>query len=348
MAARKAQANSLVWAVSSYRAGENSQIRGLVERLGVPWELKKLAYNAAAGPLGVLRQVSVLGVEGTRSSPLEGPWPDLIVSAGVKNEPVCRWIRRQSGGRTRLVFLGRVWASYELFDLIITTPQYRLPERNNILHRTTTLHGITRTGLAQAAEPWRTKFSTLPRPRIGVLLGGNSGPYVLGRAAAHRLVKILNEACATGGSALITTSARTSKVVSEVLGSKLDCPFYLHEQNVSSGDNPYFGILELADRFIVSGDSVAMLSEAAGTGKPVQIFPLPDDGSEDFSVKAKAYQALMRWGPNRLSRDVSLFHDQFLLDGGGRDLEDTLERVRALLIGSEAENSSNDSEVGCS
>ena len=71
MAARKAQANSLVWAVSSYRAGENSQIRGLVERLGVPWELKKLAYNAAAGPLGVLRQVSVLGVEGARSSPLD-------------------------------------------------------------------------------------------------------------------------------------------------------------------------------------------------------------------------------------------------------------------------------------
>ena len=36
--------------------------------------------------------------------------------------------------------------------------------------------------------------------------------------------------------------------------------------------NPYLGILAHADCFIVTGDSVNMVSEAIATGKPVHVF----------------------------------------------------------------------------
>jgi len=38
-----------------------------------------------------------------------------------------------------------------------------------------------------------------------------------------------------------------------------------------SGDNPYFAFLALADAIVATEDSVNMVTEAAGTGKPVYI-----------------------------------------------------------------------------
>jgi mitochondrial fission protein ELM1 len=38
------------------------------------------------------------------------------------------------------------------------------------------------------------------------------------------------------------------------------------------GDNPYLGILALADRLVVTGDSVSMVSEALATPHPVEVF----------------------------------------------------------------------------
>ena len=42
-----------------------------------------------------------------------------------------------------------------------------------------------------------------------------------------------------------------------------------------SGDNPYFGMLALADLIVVTQDSVSMISEAAATTAPVMIASLP-------------------------------------------------------------------------
>jgi uncharacterized protein len=81
-----------VWAIASYRAGENSQINGLANRLGAAVDIKRLRHNSFAGPLGLLRSVSCRGIDRAASDPLTPPWPALIISAGVKNEPVCRWI----------------------------------------------------------------------------------------------------------------------------------------------------------------------------------------------------------------------------------------------------------------
>jgi mitochondrial fission protein ELM1 len=41
------------------------------------------------------------------------------------------------------------------------------------------------------------------------------------------------------------------------------------------GENPYFGLLALADAIIVTMDSVSMVSEAAATAASVLVAPLP-------------------------------------------------------------------------
>jgi mitochondrial fission protein ELM1 len=339
-----------VWAVASYRAGENSQISGLANRLGGEVVTKRLRYNGWAGPLGLVRATSRGGIDSAGSDALVPPWPDILISAGLKNEPVCRWIKATSGGHTRIVFLGRTWARRSVFDLVVTTPQYRLPAEPNVVHNLMTQHGVTPERLAADRSRWEARFAELPRPVLGVLIGGDSGPFVLGRRAARRLARQINRMVdVRGGSAIITTSSRTRLEVAGALEAALSVPAVLHRYRANDPQNPYFGILALADAFVVTSDSVAMLSEAAATGCAVHIFDLgaADMEGSDRTAKSLSYRAMMALLPKRLSRDIGLFHEAFIAAGHGtwseasyrtgsrtaaEEIEATVARVRATLL----------------
>jgi uncharacterized protein len=172
---------------------------------------------------------------------------------------------------------------------------------------------------------------------------------VLGPRAARRLAAQINAmVAARGGSALITTSARTRPVVADVIEQALTIPARLHRYRRDDPNNPYFGVLSLADAFVVTSDSVAMLSEAAATGRPIHIFDLAGPGPDgrDHSVKAASYRLMMSLLPRRLSRDIGLFHEAFIAAGHGswsldcyggcstaaaREIDATVARVRGLL-----------------
>ena len=77
----------------------------------------------------------------------------------------------------------------------------------------------------------------------------------------------------------VTASRRTGAANLERIQRSLhDCPADFWN---GDGDNPYFGMLGLADFIVVTGDSVNMVSEAFATGKPVYVFQL-DGGSRKF------------------------------------------------------------------
>jgi mitochondrial fission protein ELM1 len=156
------------------RVGDNSQVLGLGEALGWPLVEKHFIYTPWEKLVNLPFGSHVLGVVKERSSALEAPWPDLVISAGRKNEPIARYIRKQADKRVRLIHVGRPWAKPSTWDLVITTPQYRLPRDPNIVHNETPLHRVTRARLDEAARAWEARVAHLPRPRIAVLAGGNS------------------------------------------------------------------------------------------------------------------------------------------------------------------------------
>src|SRR5262250_2513041 len=91
---------------------------------------------------------TLLGLDRQRSSRIAPPWPDLVIGAGRPTEAVALWLRRHANPNVRLVYLGTPWAPLDRFDLVITTPQYRLPQRANVLHNSLPLHGLTPERLA--------------------------------------------------------------------------------------------------------------------------------------------------------------------------------------------------------
>ncbi|MEJ2130394.1 MAG: ELM1/GtrOC1 family putative glycosyltransferase [Gammaproteobacteria bacterium] len=305
--------------MASYRAGENAQIMGLVEALPWPYRWVELSYRSRGALQRLIRGVGLLGIDRRRSTGFSPPWPDVLVSAGLRNEPVARWVKRESRGRTRLVFLGRTWAALEHFDLVITTPQYRLPVRDNVLHNPTTLHRVTPSRLAEEGAAWRADLGALPQPRIGVLLGGDSGPHPFRARAAALLGRLVNaRAQSMAGSVLVTTSARTHPDAVRAFEEALGVPAYVYRWRPDAGGNPYFALLALADELVVTGDSIAMLSEAMASGKPVYIFDLDlrrYGASLESTLKSRLYRGLMRVGPRRLSRDISIVHERLVREG---------------------------------
>ncbi len=358
------------WLMMGHKAGDNTQILALAEALGWPFEIKRLVYRRTELLTNLLAGPTLKGLVREKSSPLEPPWPELVISAGRRNEPLVRWIQRQAGGRRRikLVHVGRPWALHECFDLIVTTPQYRLPDKPHILQNELPLHRVTPERLADAADRWRGRLAHLPRPYVSVLLGGQAGPYNFDRENgallgfwASRMAQEL------GGSVLATTSARTPPKAADAFAEQLEAPHFLYRYRRDDPDNPYFALLGLADRVIVTCDSMSMLAEACATGKPVFIFdllrgpgsnrpPVPREARirgrsllerlADWHPRPTIYRIGMRIGPRRLTRDVTLIHRRQVEAGRAvwlgqpwpgdrsppppRDLERAVARVRAL------------------
>ena len=255
-----------VWLLLGHKAGDNAQVRSLAAALGWPAEAHHLRYRATEILTNRLLGPNLAGIDAASAAGLVPPWPDLLLTSGRRNEPVARWIRQASGNQTRLVHLGRPWAALDCFDLIVSTPQYRLPAADNVLEIDLPLHGIDAAKLEAARTRWSAELAGLPGPRIAVLVGGNSGSFLM---TSDRVRQMLDQACemarSTGGSLLITDSARTPAAVRECLFRPLDVPHTAFRWGTPAAENPYTGFLALADQFIVTGDSVSMVAEACAT-----------------------------------------------------------------------------------
>ena len=259
--------------LSSPRAGERTQLFGLAEAMGSPFEIKHIAHRPFGAALELLGGEHLHGIDLERSDALEAPWPDVVLLAHQSNENVAHWIRQQSGGRTRLVLLGRPWAPVDEFDLVVTTPQYDLPEAANVLHNPLPLHRVSAERLTQAGAKWEPRVAHLPRPYITVLVGGSSGPYVFDDAAAVRLGREVSELARESLAAVCwSPPARVprhprSRRSSPRSTAGLPAPLVRWGQS-----EPILRISGPADRIVVTADSISMIAEACATGRPVEMF----------------------------------------------------------------------------
>ena len=260
-----------VWVLHDGKPGMRSQALGLAEAAGLPFHEKVLSVAAPWAWLPPqLWPASLAGLPAAGGPPTP-PWPDLVIGCGRNAVGPALAIRRASGGRTLAVHIQDPRAARREFALLIVPEHDRLRGPNVVVTRGA-LHRVTPMRLA--AE--RTRFpelDRLPRPIVGVLIGGANRSYRLG---LDRLGEIADAIAAvlrrTGGSAVVTTSRRTGATGTALLSQRLaGLPAAVWD---GSGANPYFAYLAVADAILVTADSVSMISEAAATGKPVHIIAL--------------------------------------------------------------------------
>jgi hypothetical protein len=131
--------------------------------------------------------------------------------------------------------------------------------------------------LENATALWRSRLADNPRPLTALMVGGPTGGLRFDLETAHDLFeKTLESVEESGGSLYITTSRRTPRDVVEML--RRGCPesarLFEFDSEAPPSENPYHALLALADRFIVTTDSVSMMVEVARLGRSLSIYPL--------------------------------------------------------------------------
>ena len=166
-----------VWVLTEGRAGDNAQVLALARALELPYRVLTLEGNSP--PQMILdRIIDFLGLDRKpRRLPADTPhaWPDLVIAIAGGSVSTVRRVVRASGGTTRSVQLGRPVASLGRFDLVVTTPQYGIPEAPNVLNAAlpfgTAAQDEERTAATAARTGWAMRPSSeSSRPRLGLRL----------------------------------------------------------------------------------------------------------------------------------------------------------------------------------
>lgn len=262
-----------IWVIPGNRPGDDAQVFALAEELGLPFETRKLIYNQSFWPGRGLTGVSHASVRSDiRQKTLVPPWPDLIIFVGRRSVPVARWIREQSGGRTKLVFIGHPRVDASTFDLVFTTRQYRTPTGPSMR-----LHSVAMSRYRErmkATEEERAWLDSLPRPHFLLMLGGETRHWSMRpRSIAEKAAVLAKRAERAGGSLIVARSARTSEELLDAIEERLEragC-----EWRVVRSEFPRFQLLlEDGDVLFPTADSISMISESAIMHRPVGIVPI--------------------------------------------------------------------------
>jgi mitochondrial fission protein ELM1 len=291
-------------------------VLALAQALGLPFEEKRLSYNWLRRlPAGWLR-ASFASVEAASRLQLEGEPPDLTISTGLRSVPVVRELRRRSGGRTRLVHLGFPRISPCHFDLVVTTPEYPVPDAPNVIRIP---FALTPHATHEIDQSDRELLSAYPRPHRLLLIGGPTLYWHLPEQGISAAVaKLLESTARDGGSILAVGSPRTPVELLGTVRETLEAastPFLFEP-----GDGPpaYPALIESADEIYVTADSVAMVADAVTTGKPVGIIPIARSslGKAMMSVVDR-----LRPGRRLYPRDLRFFWKALDEHGFGGTLE---------------------------
>ena len=262
---------SSVWVLADDRMGNVNQLLGIAEALNMPFLRKDIRYTRWVRLPNLVRGASLVGITRETGDKLMAPWPDVVLSAGRRSFPVARWIKKQSGGKTKIVQLmnpGR--AGFKQADLIVLPvhDNYKGYSKN-VMHVSGAPHRITSRRLQDERQVWSDTLGRFLSPRLSLIVGGATKDKPFTEKMA---LQLLNGVMALQPvSILVTTSRRTPPEVITILKEKLpkECFFY---EFGNPAPNPYFGLLSYADMVVVTGDSISMCSECCASGVPVFIF----------------------------------------------------------------------------
>jgi mitochondrial fission protein ELM1 len=261
-----------IWVLPGNRSGDDAQVYALAEELGLPFETRPMVYNWRFRLGGRYMGASAISiVKEVREKTLVPPWPDLILIAGKHPVPVARWVQKQSGGRTRLVFIGHPRVPPETFDLVYTTRSYLTPEGASIRLLPVALSRYREPPTPTAEE--QAWLDSLPRPHLLLMLGGDTRHWkMLPGSIAQSAAKLARRAQRSGGSLIVVGSPRTRDQVLDAIEQRLEGSSC--EWRVVRHDFPAFRVLlDDADELFPTFDSVSMISESVITGKPTGIVP---------------------------------------------------------------------------
>lgn len=262
----------LIWVLTGAKAGDNAQVLRAAGAIGLPFVAKAITLRPDFETAKPAVRPSLHHIDREASAPLEPPWPDLVLAIGRRLSLVALWIKQQSEGQARIALFNAPKGSAEDFDLVIAPVYYKLADHPRLLRIGLPLIALDEGRVEEARSAFAGTIGAMPKPLTALLLGGGTSNL---RLSPGEAVAIFQRARASAGSIYVSTSRRTDPRIAEALAPVLAPGDRLFRWAPNAASNPYFGLAAVADRFVVTGDSLSMIVEIARLGRPLAIAELP-------------------------------------------------------------------------
>ena len=265
----------LVWLLLDDRPGHATQVTGLAKRMNWPFVAHQLEFNFMNRLPNPLLGGSLMSLSGQGRAKLKPPFPDLVIGMGRRIVPVARWIKRQSGGRTRIVLLGRkAMGNPADIDLIVSCVHFGQVPRDGLFELVVPPTQVDAESLAAARLARPNPIAALRKPQVVLLVGGPTAQHRFDtRSAGQMAVRIAKATDELGGDLAIVTSRRTPMEAIDAMRTAAPTA-HIHVWQTASKDNPYLSYLANADLLVVTGESESMIAEGSASGRPLTIYPL--------------------------------------------------------------------------
>lgn len=269
-----------IWILQTHAFGDNEQCLALAEAIDRPYVIKHLDWVAGRQQDRILTRRllsnSEDGARRRRALGLQAPWPSLIVCCGRRASRVAFWIKAQSGGRTRIVSIGRAHRAVKDYDLLVGTPQFMLPTRPNVigLHLPLVRPRARNAGAVVVA----------PKPWFTILLGGEVKEFDTAESTLKEIaLRAQMAADCHSGSVIVCTSRRTPEAWIEAVEGALFrprvyrwSPSPANDNHANDNSNPYDTLLHQSACLFVTADSASMILDGCGSGTPTYIIESPE------------------------------------------------------------------------
>lgn len=203
------------------------------------------------------------------------PYPDIVIGVGRLSVIPTLFLRNY----VKTIFIQNPRISPKFFDCVIVPHHDRL-RGENVIEVIGALHSISPEKIKKISKG---NFSSL-KNTIAVFIGGHSKHCLYTEEIIINLCEKLLKFHEEGHNLLISTSRRTHKnhynLIRLIMKDKAHYIWDLKDPN------PYLSFLAAADKFIVTSDSISMMSELCSTGKPTYIY--------DVGIKKEKFQMFIK------------------------------------------------------
>ena len=268
-----------IWVISDGTMGMLAQSLALVQAMEMDFHDVRIFASPIYRLFPQLGAMPLMPISPRRSDRKLGPpWPEIVITCGKRMAGAALAIKRLNGGKTKLVHIQdpRIDPSY--FDVMV------VPEHDDLAHQghahvissRGALNRLTHQQIKKQAKDVKRGLRKTAQPITAVMIGGHNRRYKASAGDFKRLAGELRQFAKQNNRFLyLVSSRRTPKAGIAALREGLaDWPHQIWD---GDGDNPYPGILGLADDVIVTSDSVNMTCEACFTGLPVYIANLREE-----------------------------------------------------------------------
>lgn len=257
-----------VWVLTDGKAGDEQPLIGLAEAMGATPIVRRITPRRAFAWLMPWGPIDPRDAPQKVGSPLAPPFPDICLATGRRAVAYLRALKSLSPTTFCVLFKDPRIRRHKA-DLLIVQ-QHDAPRGENVLVVTTAPNRMSPARLEDARHAMADRLDSLPRPRVTVLIGGDSRHHQFSEGDIKRLLGGLEAKLDAGSALMITASRRTPPPLATALAELAKRPNVLFWDG--TGDNPLLAYLAWADEIVVTADSTNMVGEAATLGVPVQVF----------------------------------------------------------------------------